>query len=142
MTSKYKPTHPPLPCYIYRGKNAPICRFLITSRTPWDFTNSNIGEDQMTGQRYYEIIYQNCLQCSYLEYKEVLFCPCTDCPYWPIRFGLTPDDFLKLNGNSFAIAFNKSNFREDAIFGPEKSISEMEKSLFPHLQKGGKKDTQ
>jgi hypothetical protein len=126
MSNKYKPTYPPLPCYIYRGKNAPIWHFSAISRTPTDFINSNIGAEQMTGQLYHEIIYQNCLQCSYLEYEEVLFCPCTDCPNWAIRFGITPDDFIILNGNSFAIVFNKSNFREGANIGPEISIAEME----------------
>jgi len=126
MTSKYKSTYPPFHCYIYRGKNASNCHFSGISRTHRDFINSNIGAEKMTGQRYFESIYQNCLQCSSLEYKEVLFFPCTDCPLWMIRFGITPDDLMKINGKCLAIVFNKSNFREGVLSGPEKSIVEIE----------------
>jgi len=41
----------------------------------------------------------NCLDCSCGSYKNVRWCPATDCPLWPYRFGMRPETAAKQYGD-------------------------------------------
>lgn len=71
-------------------------------------------------------IRENCLECCGSSPKEVKYCPITDCPLWPFRFGSKPTAATRRLGKNGKDLLDESNFQEGAKFGPNQSVSELE----------------
>ena len=71
-------------------------------------------------------IRENCLRCCGDSPKEVKYCPLTDCPLWPLRFGRRPKAAIRRLGKDGERLLDESNFKEGAIFVPDKKASESE----------------
>jgi hypothetical protein len=66
-----------------------------------------------------------CLECCGNSPKEVRFCPLTDCPLWPFRFGSKPKAATRRLGKKGEDLLDASNFQEGAKFDPNQSVSEL-----------------
>jgi hypothetical protein len=76
-----------------------------------------------TEMRVMKRIREKCLECCGGSPKEVRYCPLTDCPLWPVRFGHKPKVAIRRLGKSGKDLLNASNFSKEAKFGPEHSVS-------------------
>jgi len=68
-----------------------------------------------------------CLDCDGNEKDEVKFCSATDCSLWYFRFGTYPQTYIKAHGDKSRILFEKDAFKDDGIFSPNKTVSELRK---------------
>jgi hypothetical protein len=66
-----------------------------------------------------------CLGCCGGRPKEVRYCPLTDCPNWPFRFGRTPEAAKRRFGEKGRGLLDESCFIEGSKFDPGKSTTEM-----------------
>ncbi len=71
-------------------------------------------------------IRKHCLGCCGGRPKEVRYCPLTDCPIWPFRFGRKPDAAARRFGKTGRDLLDETCFIAGGRFEPSKPISEME----------------
>ena len=68
-------------------------------------------------------IREHCLGCCCGSPKEVKYCPLTDCPIWLYRFGRRPESAIHRLGTSGKDLLDEANFKDGAMFDPNKPIS-------------------
>jgi len=61
-------------------------------------------------------IHFKCLDCSD-GLSSLYFCPVVDCSLWLLRFGKTPETFIKHHGETSKVLFDPKVFEEAGIFG-------------------------
>jgi len=67
-------------------------------------------------------IRKNCLECVCGQRQEVRYCSGPSCALWYLRFGMSPSRFIKANGPESELLFDPENFKEGAIYDPDKDV--------------------
>ena len=71
-------------------------------------------------------IREHCMDCCGGSRMEVRYCPLTDCPLWPFRFGRKPEAVIRSEGKAGGELFDESCFAVGGKFDFGKSVSEIE----------------
>lgn len=81
-------------------------------------------EFKLPSQQSKKQIRKFCLECCET-YRDIQFCASVDCALWFLRFGESPEAFVRNKGKNYARLFDKKNFGVGKRYDSDTEIEDM-----------------